>query len=312
MEITIGTFNCENLFRRFRFKDYTTADAQKAIESKEGFSLDKKLVEDVMPEAREITAQAIRGINADVLALQEVENLDTLRFFNTKFIKNGYKYQLVIDGNDPRAIDVAVLSRYPFGSIKTHQFDKKPSSSSAKIFSRDCLEVDILLPGEKTLALFANHFKSMMGGRPETMARRKEQSVRVVEIVMERFGSTPAKAPFVVLGDFNDYYDGPNADQLSPGLQPLLSQPWTEDVLKRLPLADRWTHYYAKKKEYKQLDYILLSKSLATANPGAVPKIERRGLPKRATRVIGPRFPGVGPNEPKASDHCPVSIALKI
>ena len=310
MEIAIGTFNCENLFRRFRFKDCTTGEAQLAIEGNDGFSLDKDLLEPTMPKSREITAQAVRGINADILALQEVENLDTLRLFNTQFIKNGYKFQLVIDGNDPRAIDVAVLSRYPFGNIRTHQFDKKSPQSLSRIFSRDCLEVDILLPGSKTLTLFVNHLKSMVGGRPQTMDRRKEQSARVVDIILERFGSDPGKAPFVVLGDFNDYYDEPN--QPSPGLSPLLSKPWVEDAVSRLPLAERWTHYYDKGSEYKQLDYILLSKSLATANPGVVPKIERRGLPKRATNVAGPRFPEVGQNEPKASDHCPVVISIAI
>jgi endonuclease/exonuclease/phosphatase family metal-dependent hydrolase len=309
--LRIATFNCENLFRRFRFKNHNSAEAERAI--REGFILDRRLLKPHMPKARKITARAVKAVKADVLALQEVENLDALRLFNTRFLNSRYKYQLVIDGNDPRAIDVGVLSRYPFGRIRTHQFDKKSPRARSKIFSRDCLEVEILLSGKKTLTLFVNHFKSMMGGRSQTMARRREQTTRVARIIAERYGSNPAKAKFVILGDFNDYYEGANLTQASRGLSPLLGKAWLVDANLRIKKPqNRWTHFWAKKKKYRQLDYILLSKSLARANPTAVPKIERRGMPKRATKVTRKRFPGVGNNTPKASDHCPVVIALKV
>ena len=92
-----------------------------------------------------------------------------------------------------------------------------------------------------------------------------------------------------------------------------MRQPWLENVVDRMPdPQDRWTHYYKRRNEYKQLDYILLSKSLADANPGVVPEIERRGIPKRPTRYDGPRFAGVDWDKPKASDHCPVVMDLAI
>jgi len=37
--------------------------------------------------------------------------------------RSGYPYILLIDGNDPRGIDVAILSRYPIIDVKTHIFD---------------------------------------------------------------------------------------------------------------------------------------------------------------------------------------------
>jgi predicted extracellular nuclease len=90
------------------------------------------------------------------------------------------------------------------------------------------------------------------------------------------------------------------------------------NVVERLPVGERWTHFFKGNSQcgvpeaYRQLDYILLSKSLADDNKNAKPKIIRNGLPKRADLYDGPRFQGIGQNNPKASDHCPVVIELEI
>ena len=89
-----------------------------------------------------------------------------------------------------------------------------------------------------------------------------------------------------------------------------------ENVVNRLPAEDRWTHYFRersapRKDSYEQLDYLLLSKSLAASTP-AVPEIVRKGLTKRADRYTGPRFPEVGEAKPVASDHCPVVLDVTL
>jgi predicted extracellular nuclease len=302
MRVRIGTFNAENLFARLRFKDdYSVTGNPQDQWTAEAI--------EVMPfsDRYRITAQALGAIQADVLALQEIENLMTLKQFLRQFKaywpEGGYPYQILIEGNDRRLIDVALISRYPLGYVRTYQHDR--NSRGQPIFSRDCLEVDVLLPEDKRLTVFVNHFKSMNGGRQETMPVREIQSSRVVEIIKSRFGEDPGQGTWVVAGDFNDYMP-------SEGLEPLLSQPWVENVLERLPKENRWTHYYAGGDEYNQLDYLLISKALAEANPTALPEVERRGLPKRALKVTGDRFPGVGFNHPKASDHCPLVIELDI
>ncbi|MFQ5846350.1 MAG: endonuclease/exonuclease/phosphatase family protein [Candidatus Methylomirabilales bacterium] len=321
MKVRIGTFNAENLFARFRFKGvreryqkpdgrrgyryrpYSPQELQDVV--KDGWTVDKTRFKPFREQNRQLTAQAMKAIKADILGLQEIEGMDTLKRFISAFLgRHGYTYKALIDGNDPRLIDVALLSTYPLAYIRTHQFERTRGGRSF-VFSRDCLEVGIQLSRHTVLPVFVNHFKSMVGGRARTMARRKVQAEAVRRILQDRFGNDPGTAAWVVLGDLNDYLP-------SAGLEPLLGQPWVENVVGRLPEHERWTHYYDGRREYRQLDYLLLSKALARANPKAVPAIERRGMPRRATRYTGPRFDGVGQNDPKASDHCPTVIEINI
>jgi predicted extracellular nuclease len=316
MNLRIATFNAENLFARFKFKGvrvkkegkltwrpYTAKELQAV--TKDGWMVDKTFFAPFDKKTRQLTVNAIKGVKADVLALQEIEAMDTLKKFVTEYLPNeGFKYKCLIDANDPRYIDVAVLSKYPFSYIRTYQFDRTADNKSF-VFSRDCLEVGVELPSGTIFPVFVNHFKSMLGGRKETMPRRKLQAERVVSILNQRFNNNPDASPWAVLGDLNDYMP-------SPGLAPLLSQPWVKNVIQRLPVAEQWTHYFAAEKEYHQLDYILLPQSLASANAAAIPYIERRGLPTRAIKYSGPRFAGVGMNHPKASDHCPMVIEINI
>ena len=64
-----------------------------------------------------------------------------------------------------------------------------------------------------------------------------------------------------------------------------------ENVVKRLPEEEQWTHYFAKREKYSQLDYLLPSAALADASPEP-PEIVRGGLPLRAEHFTGKRFKG--------------------
>jgi endonuclease/exonuclease/phosphatase family metal-dependent hydrolase len=298
MPIRLATFNVENLFARYNFnKNYNPL-------SQNGFTIND-LAFDVYDETdKQITAQALREINADVFALQEIESLPVLDAFNSRYLDNmKYRHRILIDSFDPRKIDVAVLSRYPIKSVQSHR-NERNASNSAWLFSRDCLVAEIDVDG-KQLIVYVNHFKSMIGGRVETHGRRKEQAERVAAILDKRWQANGYEGNFVVLGDFNDYPDGNTA------LTSLIKHPGLENVVERMPQEDRWTHFYSGRKEYKQLDFILLSKSLAQKNTDP-PGIMRKGLPFRAKKYTGPRFPKVGEDGPKASDHAPVFIDIDL
>ncbi len=298
MSVRVATFNCENLFARYRFRsnlDPTT----------DNFTINQ-LAFDIYEETeKQITAKAIKAVSADIIALQEVESLPVLDRFNSQYLgqKNKYLHRLVIDANDPRGIDVGILSRYEIVHARSHRH-LPVTGGSSKLFSRDCLEVGVRV-GNKTLTLYINHFKSMMGGRDETHERRKQQAKAVAGIIDTAWRPQNYEGNYIVMGDLNDYEDEHTA------LKPLLAHEGLDNVVRRLPEVDQWTHYYSKEKQYRQLDYLLLSPSLASHNSGA-PEIFRAGLPWRAERVEEDRLDGVGEDNPKASDHCPLYMDIDL
>ncbi|MFI0511056.1 endonuclease/exonuclease/phosphatase family protein [Streptomyces sp. WSLK1-5] len=311
--LRLATFNVENLFARWRFR----ADVDPATANTRGWIVDQTRFEELGVDDKAITGAAVRELRADVLCLQEVENVDTLKHFRAQALggRSEYPYVAGVDGNDPRLIDVAVLSKLPITRIRSYQHLMDPASPTASLFSRDCLEVDIDVEahlGQTTsVTLFVNHFKSMIGGRAQTRGKRERQAKQVMDIVTDRFGhEAPGDHPFVVLGDLNDYLE-PDGDG-SSGIDQLVTWAQIENVVARLPEEDQWTHYWDDADEYRQLDYLLPSVSLARAVPQALPEIFRKGTPLRATRYKGPRFPGVGQDKPKASDHCPVIFNLEV
>jgi endonuclease/exonuclease/phosphatase family metal-dependent hydrolase len=304
--IHVATFNVENLFARFKFGQ--GIDPDKA--NKEGWTVDATVFSPLSMDEKAITGAAVRELDADVVCMQEVENTDTLKHFRARSLggRAAYPYVAGIDGNDPRLIDVAVLARVPIVHVRSYQHLKDPGQESQPLFSRDCLEVGIEWPGPgELLTVFVQHFKSMLGGRKQTSGKRRRQAHAVREIVEDRLGPNPGDQAFIICGDFNDYME--TDDQGEPAVGELVEWDQVENVVERRPDDDQWTHYYDDRNEYKQLDYLLLSKSLAEANPGA-PEIMRKGMPLRATGYTGERFKGVGLHNPKASDHCPVVMTL--
>jgi len=177
--------------------------------------------------------------------------------------------------------------------MRSHQFDR--NSKGTFVFARDCLEVDVQVSPKRTMTLYINHLTSKLGG-DKAQIRRKEQVRRIKEIITERFG-TKLEGDFAVLGDFNAL---PN----EPEMRPLLKL-GLENVIERLPPVDRWTYVY--KGQTQQLDYLLLSPSLAARAGNRKPIVERRGLPDSKFKMPG-KFPGVAKDGTEASDHCALFI----
>lgn len=302
MSIRIATANVENLFARYRFRQNFNPEAE------DGFSINNMAFDVFDAGERRITAKALKEVNADILCLQEVESLEVLDRFNSRYLGNKkYAYRLLIDSHDPRHIDVAVLSRFPIAYARTSR-DLRNRANTTFLFSRDCLEVGFDIEG-KQLTLYVNHFKSMMEGREETHERRLEQVEKVADIINTAWQAKDYDGNFAVLGDFNDYIDNETS------LKALTGHPRLVNVVERLPKDERWTHFYKdgskEEDKYHQLDYILLSKKLAETNTNK-PGIERRGMPWRAERFTGERFDDVGWDSPKASDHCQLYMDINL
>lgn len=328
--VRLATFNCENLFARYKFeagppggkKVLTPAELEKHWGFLPPESWKKSFQIFNHDGWRELTAKALKGKDGypDIACLQEIESLPALRRFNRDFLGKHYPYAVLIDGHDPRSIDVGVLSTHPIIDLKTH-IDEAVPGSTTRMFSRDCLEVTFDIGGTP-LYVFLNHLKSQYGKTPQERAkgdaRRKAQAARVAAVVKERLGNNWQNTNLVVVGDLND-------QPTSPHLQPLLVLGMT-NVVDRLPGAERWTYYWDKKNLVSQLDYILLTQKLSAASPKP-PYVERRGLvkkqnmsPSMANLDDTPGAPATLPserftdvtNKMSASDHCPVVMELNV
>ena len=63
------------MFARWKFKE----DLEPAEANKRGWVVDDTLFEELGVDAKAITGAAVRELDADVIAFQEVENVDTLK-----------------------------------------------------------------------------------------------------------------------------------------------------------------------------------------------------------------------------------------
>jgi endonuclease/exonuclease/phosphatase family metal-dependent hydrolase len=209
------------------------------------------------------TAKVIKEVKADLMCIVEAEDKSSLAAFNSQMLGSRYAYNMLIDAMDPRGIDVGLYSNFELGSIRTHMYDKQ---GRTRIFSRDCLEVEVLLDDGRPLHILCNHLKSKgYGAAPANNAKRKMQAEKLAKI-LANYDLT--KKFVVVLGDFNDTSD-------SAYLKPLFDVKGLKDVLERqYPNAqDRWTYHY---KDNQQIDFMLVSEPLQKAFVGA--GVERRGI----------------------------------
>lgn len=334
-EIRVATFNVENLLRRFDFYRYgrLTAEPSLAIlgveeDDKDYFLLRRALFVTQTDDGRQMTSQAIRDTNADIVCLQEVDNLRVLNDFHEQYLRKSanvhYGWRRLIEGNDNRGIDVAVMGR-EWLTVTSHAhhtfhdfelFNQELAdyglSEGDYIFRRDCLEVETNADGQDFF-IFVCHFKSMSGGRDATIPVRRAEAAAVRRIIEDKWPQDHDQRNWVIAGDLNDYVVDSNGQQIPNGLEPLFEDNFSVNLVENLPASERWTHYYTGDGTRNQLDYILASPAIAAKNPSVLPDIVRNGQPYRVPgtdNII--RYARVGYDRPKASDHCPVAVTLTI
>jgi predicted extracellular nuclease len=242
MPFRIATFNVENLMNRFDFAGFRNQLLQdralSLFEIRE--EADYRLLEMARAithadDTRQLSALAIAATRADIVCLQEVDNLAALQAFEYgylyKMVGEGYRHKFTTPGNDGRGIDVAIMLREAtadgleidvedmishahvsfadFG-LHTPQLQEAGVEAEARIFRRDCLELRLRIGG-MPLTVYCVHFKSMgspkegIPGRLASMPIRVAEAAAVRRIVEDRFGAQAPHANWIVAGDFNDY-----------------------------------------------------------------------------------------------------------
>lgn len=250
-------------------------------------------------------ARVLADLDAHIICLVEIENRPLLQQFHNDILyktflkpkkRSGYKYVRLIDGNDRRGIDVAVMSKLPINWLKSHIHETtKYNGKETNLYSRDCLEVDIQVTTAKPLRLLVNHFKSMgysPSNDPQSNRRRKGQAKAVAKLA----SSLNLKKDYVVVaGDLN-------SDPASDSLKPLLSKTGLYNSNLELPQNERGTYRTGK----KQLDYLIVSDALKKKLTGV--RIERQGIYSKKK----PHYPTVKNRKTEASDHGAVVATFKI
>ncbi len=252
-------------------------------------------------------AAAIRALDADVLAIEEVESLEALTWFRDTWLSDlGYTYIASVDAGDPRGIEQGVLSRYPIEHVQNwpglplagvHP-DKVPDAEpgSPLALHRSPLKVDIVIgdPGGKStpasmLTLFVVHHKS----GAKSAYWREAEAKKVLELVNAENASHPGW-PIAVLGDFNSTPDQPTVQTyLTGGLFDVFAD--------RVSGDPAWiTH-----ESGRSIDQILGNKALVEHIAGGSHFV--MGVPARPEGVDWRTTP---PPEGYGSDHYPVVVDL--
>ncbi len=258
--VRVATWNVENLFDRF---DDPWTDDQR---TKPAYASDARLAR--------LAAILIR-LDADVVCLQEVENRWLLEQFNRESLGSlGYEVVL-LEGNDGRGIDVALLSRLPVGAVTSYRHLRfADAEGRPQRFRRDLLRVRIGAP--LNADVYVVHLKSQHGGDPADVARLAE-ATQVAEILgaeLERDAGYRA----LVAGDFNDVPE-------SPTLRVLLEA----GLVDACAGSDKVS--YNREPYLTRIDFLLLTPALAAGLVSA--------------EILDTEEAAV------ASDHNPVEIGVK-
>jgi endonuclease/exonuclease/phosphatase family metal-dependent hydrolase len=258
-----------------------------------------------------MTGQVIHDVNADVQAVVEVEDRPSLDRFNQDLLGGQFEHVMLIDGNDPRGIDVGILTtkRVEIVSMHSNVDVPDPGAPGEHLFSRDCAEYLCRLPSKKTVRVLLNHFKSQSGGGGEKRARQAKGVRKIVDQLV-----ASGEKNLIVMGDLNEGPDGQGkpAKHFAPLYAP--TSPLV-DVFS-LPAFDPGPRpgTFQSCSTTNRLDYIFVTKDLVPHVVGG--GIERHGLwgdpdskkPPKAWDI----YPGIAnPNE-AASDHAAVFVDIHI
>ncbi|MDX2090719.1 MAG: endonuclease/exonuclease/phosphatase family protein [Kofleriaceae bacterium] len=174
-------------------------------------------------------ADAIRALDADLVALEEVETQTCLDALLARLTET-MPYGVLGEIGTTASVDVAILSKRPIDAVLAHRAANPLTLPDGTVtaLSRELLEVHVHADSGRKLVLFAAHFRSKLNDEP---ARRLAEARVSARIVNERAALDP-DAIVVLGGDLNDTPGSPPldalvvdgglirvADDLSPGAQ---------------------------------------------------------------------------------------------
>ncbi|MFA5455912.1 MAG: endonuclease/exonuclease/phosphatase family protein [Sulfurimonas sp.] len=181
--LKIATYNVENLFdlhkSGFEYGEYVPEGPSEW--NQKNYKIKLKNI-----------AQVIKDIDADIIALQEIESLQALVDLRFALKQSGlyYEYYAIADKKNT-TVKVAILSKIPF------LYSKELSVTQTYEY-RNILETKFKIDG-KELYVFVNHWKSKSGAESRRIVSAKILKNRITEIGYDK--------NIIILGDFNSDYE---------------------------------------------------------------------------------------------------------
>ena len=270
-----------------------------------------------------MTARVIGDVAADVICLVEAEDRPSLVRFNDQLLGGRYAHGMLVDGNDPRGIDVGLFTTaaVEIRSVRSNVDVPDPGNPGHRLFSRDCPVYHLRLASGADLYVLINHLKSQSfsSGNPDPLRTRQSTQVRAIYDALRADGI----AHIAVLGDFNKGPDGTDPSK-HPTLEALFGEGST--------MVDAYGHprfsqlFDPKDVDHERpgsfqsctmrnrLDYILMSPALAaTVTDGGV---FRKGLWGAPTNVKPPKlwttYPEITAPKHAASDHAAIWVDIDL
>jgi len=238
-------------------------------------------------EFRQRIAGAVRKFAGEyalpqVIALQEVENLNVLRR-----IAAGIRRQYAIDyqpvlipGQDISSINLAYLVRADVTIRKFSQLfrEQRLAVDGGPLFSRPPLRLEACLRA-RCLTLVNLHLRSMRGidsaNKGTRVALKRLRQAETVALWVNRFQQANPGAALMLLGDFNaltpadSHVDvagtilgNPDNSRARLAARDLVD-PDLFDLTRQIPASQRYSFIFRHKKQ--QLDYLFVTQSLATS-----------------------------------------------
>lgn len=267
------------------------------------------------PKQQQELAEAFHEERPDFAIVTEVESVNALRDYAKRNLRDAYD-SFLIEGNDPRGIDIGLLVKKGLKvevesrTSKDVKWDDPVTNTSIPLFSRD-LPIWIIKDAathKPLMALVGMHAKSKRNrdGDPESNIWRTAQMAKGAEIVNELAKELGPDVPLLWGGDFNTNLQG--SGEIAP-IKSLFKDSF--DVAKKTIAPNfRITHTFHPKQgpsDAKQMDGIFVRPS--DSNKIEQAHIYRYRDAEGQIKAIPKTFQQ---REQNPSDHFPVVVDLRL
>lgn len=223
--------------------------------------------------------KVIKNINADMVGLAEIENIKILEEIASI---SGYTFFYLIEGNDPRGIDVCLLSKWKINYISHKDLPVPYKGNKNYKFSRDCTEGSFYFKNQE-IHILLNHLKSKVGDKEKSLEKQKAQVKGILDIIHSIYKNNNSPN-IIIMGDFNcERYSEPLNILEKSGLK----------IINYLYNGKKM-YTYKKGKFVASLDYFILNNVLFD-------KVNNKSLKK----IEGKEIENI-------SDHFPILLELEL